>query len=32
VLDRDPFVEGAAVLLEARVVQTIVGGRTLYPG
>jgi predicted amidohydrolase YtcJ len=30
VLDRDPFVEGPGSLLEARVVETIVAGRTRY--
>ncbi|TPW74163.1 amidohydrolase [Schumannella soli] len=30
VLDRDPFVEGPDSLLEARVVETIVAGRTRY--
>ena len=30
VLDRDPFTEGADVLLEARVVRTVVAGRAVY--
>ena len=30
VLDRDPFAEGADVLLEARVVRTVVAGVTAY--
>ncbi|WP_159604770.1 amidohydrolase [Agromyces humi] len=30
VLDRDPFTEGADVLLEARVVRTVVAGRPVY--
>ncbi len=30
VLDRDPFTEGAATLLEARIVRTVVAGATVY--
>jgi predicted amidohydrolase YtcJ len=30
VLDRDPFTEGAEVLLEARVVRTVVAGHPVY--
>jgi predicted amidohydrolase YtcJ len=30
VLDRDPFTEGADVLLEARVVRTVVAGQPVY--
>ncbi|MFF2271910.1 amidohydrolase [Agromyces sp. NPDC058136] len=32
VLDADPFTGGDAVLLEARVIRTVVGGRTVYEG
>lgn len=31
VLDRDPFVEGPKALLEAQVVRTVLGGRTVHP-
>lgn len=32
VLDTDPFADGPEALLEARVLRTVVGGRTVFEG
>jgi predicted amidohydrolase YtcJ len=29
VLDRDPFIEGPQALLDAQILRTVVGGRTV---